>query len=140
MSCSPCIDMTSLTIDTGNTISNAGLLEATNTATLDIQDAVNNSGLLQASDGSTLDITGNTISWVGAAAGIAGTNGIDLVGSGDTLLVDAASKTLTLNGSTAGGAVLLGAGSAIIATSSVGQWNSPANAGPRMLIEPAPAP
>ncbi len=107
-----------LTIDTGNTISNAGLLEATNTATLDIQDAVNNSGLLQASDGSTLDITGNTISWVGAAAGIAGTNGIDLVGSGDTLLVDAASKTLTLNGSTAGGAVLLGAGSAIIATSS----------------------
>ena len=106
-----------LTIDTGNAVSNAGLMEATATGILDIQDPVKNSGLLKASGGSELDITGNTISWLGAANGIAGTNGIDLVGSGDTLLVDASSGTLTLNGTTADGAVLLGAGSAIIATS-----------------------
>jgi len=74
-----------LTIDTGNTVTNAGLMEATATAILDIQDPVNNSGLLEASGGSELDITGNTISWVGAANGIAGSNGIDLVGTGDTL-------------------------------------------------------
>jgi len=85
-----------LTIDTGNTVTNAGLMEATATAILDIQDPVNNSGLLEASGGSELDITGNTISWVGAANGIAGSNGIDLVGTGDTLLVAATSGTLTL--------------------------------------------
>src|SRR5208282_5544709 len=103
-----------LTIHTGNTITNAGLMEATNTGILDIQDPVNNSGLMEASGGSELDITGNTISWVGAANGIAGSNGIDLVGAGDTLLVAATSGTLTLNGSPKAGAVLLGAGSAII--------------------------
>ncbi len=107
-----------LTIETGNAIANAGLLEATAGGTLDIQDNVNNSGLLEASGGSTLDITGSTIGWVGAAAGIAGTNGILLAGSGDTLLVNVGGpgKTLTLNGSTAKGAVSLGAGSQIVAT------------------------
>ena len=54
-------------LNTGNTISNAGLLEATAGGTLDIQDSVNNSGLLEASGGSTLDVTGSTISWVGAS-------------------------------------------------------------------------
>src|SRR5208282_2735645 len=104
-----------LTIHTGNTITNAGLMEATNTGILDVQDNVNNSGLLEASGGSELDITGNTISWDGGAPN-AGSNGILLAGTGDTLLVDSSTGTLTLNGTTANGAVSLGTGSQIIAT------------------------
>ena len=54
-----------LTIDTGNSVSNAGLLEATAGGILDMQDAVNNTGLLEAQRRRrTLQITGNTISWV----------------------------------------------------------------------------
>ena len=111
------VPLQTLTIFTGNPVGNAGLLEATGAGILDIQDPVNNSGLLEASGGSELDISGDSVSWVGAAAGIAGTNGILLSGSGDTLLVASADGTLTLNGSTNGGAVSLGVGSQIIAIS-----------------------
>lgn len=98
-----------LTIDTGNTVSNAGILEATNTATLQLVDSVNNSGLIQASGGSTLDIEASTINWTGSDP-MAGTNGIVLVGSSDVLLVDAVGGTLTLTGTSAGGAVSLAGG------------------------------
>ena len=99
----------------GNSIVNesAGTLEATLGGILDVQSPLNNSGLI-ASRGSELDVTGPSISWNGGTPK-AGSNGILLAGTGDTLLVAASGGTLTLNGSTANGAVSLGAGTQIIA-------------------------
>src|SRR4029079_10981443 len=122
-----------LTLNTGNTIINAGLLEATAGGTLDIKDAVTNTGTVQAGGTSTTGtvvlegVLTNTTGTLKAAGGSTidvkasnltnqtATTGITLVGSGDTLTVDvtAAGHTLLLNG---GGGVSLGAGSKIIGT------------------------
>jgi hypothetical protein len=89
-----------LAIETGHSISNAGLMEATNGGTLQIADDVCNSGLISASCGGTLDVTAHSITWTGGDSTCAGDNGI-LLDHG-TLLVDSCS--LTLDG---GGAVQL---------------------------------
>ena len=91
-----------LIIDTGQTVTNAGTLEATNGGTLRLDDSVDNSGRVAASCGSILDITASAITWTGGTAA-AGVNGIVLDNA--TLLVD--SSSLTLDG---GGAVALDCG------------------------------
>ncbi len=88
-----------LTIDTGNTITNAGTLEAGPNGGLTIDDNVDNSGLVEAISGQ-LDVTAGSITWTGATP-VAGTNGI-VINLGGSLLID--SDALTLDG---GGAVSL---------------------------------
>jgi len=101
---------TTLDINTGHSVSNAGLMEVTNNATLQIDDDVCNSGLLGASCGGTIDVMACSITWTGDTA-TAGSNGIAL--DHGTLLVD--SDSLTLDG---GGEVALDCG--VIAAASCG--------------------
>lgn len=90
-----------LTINTGNTVDNAGLLEATLGATLQLDDNLSNSGLLDAAFNSTVDFKGAQIDWTGSTP-IAGANGILIAG---TFLVDNADLQLI-----GGGAVSLTGG------------------------------
>ena len=99
-----------LKIATGNAVTNAGTLEA-NGATLLVTTKISNSGLIEATGGGTLDLqqSAGEIDWTGGTP-VAGSNGIVLASSADTLLVDAAHNalhTLTLAGTTANGAVSL---------------------------------
>ena len=88
-----------LTLDTGNTITNAGTLEAGPNGGLTIDDSVDNSGLVESISGQ-LDVTASSITWTGTTP-TAGTNGI-VINLGGSLLID--SDALTLDG---GGAVSL---------------------------------
>ncbi len=67
-------DATALTIDTGKTVTNAGILEATNTGGLVIDDAVANSG--------TIAAHGGNVAIMGA---LSGTTGKVEIFSGDTV-------------------------------------------------------
>ncbi len=90
-----------LTIQTGNTISNAGLLEATAGGILQIDDNVTNTGgTLKATGGGELDVKSTTIT-----DNSGGTKQID---TGSELLVDNAH--LTLNGDGTGQVKLAGTG------------------------------
>ena len=65
-----------ITLDTGNTITNAGLLEATNGGTLYIDDGVTNTGTgTMEADGSSLLITSNS-------NGISGAGQVEVTGAG----------------------------------------------------------
>ncbi len=100
-----------LKIATGNAVTSGGTLEA-NGATLLVATKILNSGLIEATGGGTLDLQGGSageIDWTGGTP-VAGSNGIALAGSTDTLLVDAVGGTLQLAGTTANGAVSLGGG------------------------------
>ena len=85
-------------LNTGNTISNAGLLEATTGGTLQIDDNVTNTGTLKATGGGELDIKSATIT-----DNLGGTEQID---TGSELLVD--NTHLTLNGDGSGKVTLAG--------------------------------
>ncbi|MFZ0422007.1 MAG: hypothetical protein WAL80_03930 [Xanthobacteraceae bacterium] len=83
-----------LTLDTGNTVSNSGLIEATNNGTLDVQDG--------------------DINWTGATPS-AGSNGIVIDGS-STLLVDTSVLQLTGGGDVTleGGTIAENANNALV--------------------------
>ena len=87
-----------LVLNTGNTISNAGLLEATAGGILQIDDNVTNTGTLKATGGGELDIKSATIT-----DNLGGTEQID---TGSELLVD--NTHLTLNGDGTGKVTLDG--------------------------------
>ena len=88
-----------LAIDTGNTITNAGLMEATGGGILQIDDNVNNaSGTLLATGGGELDVKAATISDYD--------DGSEQINTGSELLVD--SSHLTLNGDGSGQVALSG--------------------------------
>ena len=93
-----------LTVDTGNTDTNAGTMEATNGGTLVLDDSVNNSGTIEAIGG-TITIDDSTISNSGQIGAVTG-------GAGD-----ANAGTLTITDSTvhnAGGEILaVGSGSVV---------------------------
>ena len=76
--------------------------------------AITNAGLLEAVAGGEFDVKDSTINWIGATA-IAGTNGILIGGSSSELLVDVANLQLT-----GGGAVMLESGSLIYGNGSSG--------------------
>jgi probable HAF family extracellular repeat protein len=100
-----------LKIATGNDVTNAGTLQA-NGAILQVTTKVFNSGLIEATGGGTLDLQGGSLGeiiWTGATP-LAGSNGIVLASSADTLLVDSSTGQLQLAGTTANGAVSLGGG------------------------------
>ena len=102
-----------LGITTNNPITNAGTLEADGSgAKLVVGSAVRNTGLVEATAGGVLDVKGGAISWNGTGAS-AGVNGILIAASSALMVDEAASGTLTLNGSGTGadrGAVSLTGG------------------------------
>ena len=108
-------------IDTGNTVTNTGLIEATCGGSLEIDDSVNNygatPGTIKASGGGTITLLGAEVDSGSAAAGVAGGTieadacgsiefdnvktiglGSSVSGGGGTL--DAAGGTITINGGT----------------------------------------
>jgi hypothetical protein len=90
-----------LTIQTGNTIGNAGLLEATAGGILQIDDNVTNTGAtLKATGGGELDVKSTTIT--------DNSGGTEQIDTGSELLVDNAH--LTLNGDGTGQVKLAGTG------------------------------
>ncbi|MGH9808768.1 MAG: beta strand repeat-containing protein, partial [Terriglobia bacterium] len=114
-----------LTIDTGNTVTNNGTLEATNGGTLKIVDDVTGSGHAEVSTGGMLDILGSdpqpvifndastlkleaTSSFTGDVSGLSVGDIIDLSGitvtsatfSGSTLTVNGTTATFTISGLT----------------------------------------
>ena len=77
-----------LTLETGNAVTNVGILEATAGGILQINDVVNNSDLIEATGtNSELDIKSGTINWTGGTA-TPNFNGIILASASDVLLVD----------------------------------------------------
>ncbi len=94
-----------------------GTIDATGNLILDTGATIENAGLIEATGASgVLDVQDSEITWTGSTP-TAGSNGIVLAGTGDTLLVDvAAGGTLTLNG---GGDVSMGVGSEITAASTL---------------------
>ncbi len=77
----------SLTLDTGNTIINAGLLEATNGGTLHIIDSVSNSGTL-AAIGGTIMADGN----------VTGSGDVIITGGGNADFAGASDQNITFTG------------------------------------------
>ena len=69
-----------LTLDTGNPIVNAGLLQATASSTLDIMDNVKGTGNIEISNGATVELGGTTANLV-TFGGSTGTLQIDTSGS-----------------------------------------------------------
>ena len=80
-----------ITLDTGSTDSNAGLMEATNGGTLAIDDDLNNSGTVLA-DGGTVVVS------FGASPGLGGTGSVTIAGGGGVDLVGDASQNITFAG------------------------------------------
>ena len=124
-------DGASIDVDTGNTVTNTGLIEATNQGSLEIDDSVNNygaaPGAIEASGGGSITLLGAEVDSGSATAGVAGGTieadasssiefdtvtiglGSSVAGGGGTL--DAAGGTITVNNgeldvgsATAGGA------------------------------------
>ncbi len=97
-----------LTLDTDNSITNAGLLEATQGGTLTIDDSVDNSGTIEAGDPSTVNIDGSVTNAIGGI--IEATNGGDLtisgaVGNSGTITAGANSEVLLSNATIDGGTI-----------------------------------
>ena len=98
-----------LTIDTGNTVTNAGLMEATGGGLLQIDDNVTNSGQVLVKDGSTVELIGDTIT--GGAINVSSTSDatkleikgtVTLNGSGTVTLSDNSKNSIVSDGSDAG--------------------------------------
>ena len=80
-----------LSLDTGTTETNAGLMEATNGGTLSINDALNNSGTVLA-DGGTVVFS------FGASIGLSGTGSVTIAGGGVVDLAGDAFQNITFAG------------------------------------------
>ena len=105
-----------LTIDTGNTFSNSGLVEVAAGGTLQVQDNINNSGSIQVISGGTLllagvTITGGTITNSGLfeVTGNATLSNDVFTNTGGTLQIDSG-ETLTLNSTTITGGTITDGG------------------------------
>ena len=96
----------------GNIANNMGTLATSGTgAVLQIFDPIHNFGFIETTGGGELDIKTSSIVWDGSTTGVAGTNGIDLAGNSDELLVDVATLTLSNSSSSHLGAVSINGGS-----------------------------
>ena len=133
-------DGAEIDIETGNTVTNTGLIEATNDGSLVIFDAVNNygatPGTVKASDGGSITLLGTTVDSGSNTAGVAGGTieadtgssiefdtvttvslGSSVSGGGGTLDAAGAGATITINGATVdAGSTTAGGGGTIEAS------------------------
>ena len=103
-----------LTIDTGNTVTNAGHLEATGGGVLTISDSVTNTGTLEAITGGSLDV----------AQSVDNTDGLIYVGAG-TSNADFAGVVTGGNATISGGALEFGSASSVDVTFDNGTGATP---------------
>ena len=103
-----------LDIDTGNTVTNTGTLEATNCGTLKIDDAVNNAGgTIKALHGGTITFDGGALDDESATAGVAG-GVVEATARGATIAFDNIAVTLDSAVAGGGGTIKASNGGAIV--------------------------